>query len=63
MSSRRCVRSRRKQLCIDGEIAVPQDGAFSFDALLQRIHPAQSRIQKLAAETPALLIVFDLLER
>jgi ATP-dependent DNA ligase len=46
---------------IDGEIVVPQDGAFSFDALLQRIHPAQSRVQKLAKETPALLIVFDLL--
>jgi len=40
---------------------VPADGAFSFDALLQRIHPAASRVQRLAAETPALLIVFDLL--
>jgi ATP-dependent DNA ligase len=46
---------------LDGEIVVPQDGAFSFDALLQRIHPAQSRVQRLAKETPALLIVFDLL--
>lgn len=46
---------------LDGEIVVPVDAAFSFDALLQRIHPAQSRVQKLAAETPALLIVFDLL--
>lgn len=46
---------------LDGEIVVPTDGVFSFDALLQRIHPAQSRIRKLAAETPALLIVFDLL--
>jgi len=51
-----------KQFVLDGEIAVPHDGAFSFDALLQRIHPAQSRIQKLALETPALLIAFDLLE-
>jgi ATP-dependent DNA ligase len=50
-----------KTLVLDGEIVVPADGAFSFDALLQRIHPAQSRIRKLAAETPALLIVFDLL--
>jgi ATP-dependent DNA ligase len=40
---------------------VPSDGAFSFDALLQRIHPAPSRVRKLAAETPALLILFDLL--
>ena len=46
---------------LDGEIVVPVDAAFSFDALLQRIHPAQSRVQRLAAETPALLIVFDLL--
>jgi ATP-dependent DNA ligase len=53
---------KAKQFVLDGEIAVPHDGAFSFDALLQRIHPAQSRIQKLAAETPALLIAFDLLE-
>ena len=46
---------------LDGEIVVPQNGAFSFDDLLQRIHPAASRVQKLAMETPALQIVFDLL--
>lgn len=46
---------------LDGEIVVPLGRAFSFDALLQRIHPAASRVQKLADETPALLIVFDLL--
>src|SRR5262245_32200996 len=46
---------------LDGEIVVPADGAFSFDALLQRIHPAPSRVRRLAEETPALLIVFDLL--
>ncbi len=46
---------------LDGELVVPIGGTFSFDALLQRIHPAQSRVQKLAAETPALLIAFDLL--
>jgi ATP-dependent DNA ligase len=46
---------------LDGEIVVPQGPAFSFDALLQRIHPAASRVRKLAQETPALLIVFDLL--
>jgi ATP-dependent DNA ligase len=50
-----------KKFVLDGEIVVPSDGAFSFDALLQRIHPAQSRVQKLAVETPSLLIVFDLL--
>jgi ATP-dependent DNA ligase len=46
---------------LDGEIVVPHGQAFSFDDLLQRIHPAQSRVKNLAAETPALLIVFDLL--
>jgi ATP-dependent DNA ligase len=46
---------------LDGEIVVPEGRAFSFDALLQRLHPAESRVKKLAQETPALLIVFDLL--
>ncbi|HEX2216109.1 MAG TPA: ATP-dependent DNA ligase [Xanthobacteraceae bacterium] len=46
---------------LDGEIVVPADGAFSFDALLQRIHPAESRVRRLAAETPSLFIAFDLL--
>jgi ATP-dependent DNA ligase len=49
------------KFAIDGEIVVPHDGAFSFDDLLQRIHPAPSRVMRLAAETPALLIAFDLL--
>jgi ATP-dependent DNA ligase len=46
---------------LDGEIVVPENSVFSFDALLQRIHPAASRIARLAQETPALLVVFDLL--
>jgi ATP-dependent DNA ligase len=46
---------------LDGEIVVPRDRAFSFDDLLQRIHPAASRVKKLARETPALFIAFDLL--
>jgi ATP-dependent DNA ligase len=50
-----------ERFVLDGEIVVPAGKAFSFDALLQRIHPAASRVQKLAKETPALLIVFDLL--
>jgi ATP-dependent DNA ligase len=50
-----------KKFVLDGEIVVPTEGAFSFDALLQRIHPAQSRVNKLAQETPALFIGFDLL--
>jgi ATP-dependent DNA ligase len=50
-----------KQFVLDGEIVVPAGGAFSFDALLQRIHPAASRVKSLSVETPAMLIVFDLL--
>jgi ATP-dependent DNA ligase len=50
-----------EKFVVDGEIVVPADGAFSFDALLQRIHPAASRVRKLAVETPALLVLFDLL--
>jgi ATP-dependent DNA ligase len=46
---------------LDGEIVVPVGNAYDFDALLQRIHPAASRVKKLAAETPARFIAFDLL--
>lgn len=50
------------QFILDGEIVVPQPGGgLSFDSLLQRIHPAASRVQRLATETPAVYIVFDLL--
>ncbi|MFL5331514.1 MAG: ATP-dependent DNA ligase [Gemmataceae bacterium] len=50
-----------KRFVIDGELVVPVDGSLSFDDLLMRIHPAASRIQKLAAATPASLVVFDML--
>jgi ATP-dependent DNA ligase len=46
---------------LDGEIVVPHGKMFSFDDLLQRIHPAASRVKKLSAETPALYLAFDLL--
>ncbi len=52
---------RQKEFVIDGEIVVPVDGRLSFDDLLQRIHPAESRVRKLAAETPAHYFAFDLL--
>src|SRR5260370_31941682 len=49
---------------LDGEIVVRDaDGREDFDALGQRIHPAASRIERLAVETPAVYIVFDLLAR
>ncbi len=46
---------------LDGEIIIPGEEALDFDALLQRIHPAQSRIQLLAKQTPASFVAFDLL--
>jgi ATP-dependent DNA ligase len=50
-----------KNFVLDGELVIPQDGTFSFDSLLQRIHPASSRVNRLAEEIPAQYIVFDLL--
>jgi ATP-dependent DNA ligase len=52
---------KARHFVLDGEIVVRHGRAFSFDDLLQRIHPAASRINKLSEETPALLIAFDLL--
>ena len=48
---------------VDGEIVIPDadDSGLDFDALLQRIHPAESRVRRLAAETPASFVAFDLL--
>jgi ATP-dependent DNA ligase len=50
-----------RRFVLDGEIIVPVDGTLSFDDLLQRIHPAASRVKKLSVERAAQLIVFDLL--
>ena len=52
---------RAKRFVLDGEIVIPEGSGFSFDELLQRIHPAESRVNKLASEHPALFMVFDLL--
>jgi ATP-dependent DNA ligase len=46
---------------IDGELAIPVGDTLSFEALQLRLHPAESRVRKLAAETPATLILFDML--
>jgi ATP-dependent DNA ligase len=50
---RRCV--------VDGEIVVVQDGRLEFETLLERIHPADSRVRMLAERTPASFVAFDLL--
>lgn len=46
---------------LDGEVVVVRDGVSDFDALQMRIHPAESRINLLAGETPGSLIIFDVL--
>ncbi len=54
-----------ERMVLDGEIVVfTADGkGLDFDALLLRIHPAESRVRRLARETPASFIAFDLLAR
>lgn len=52
-----------RQFVLDCELLVPRGDDVAFDLLLQRIHPAQSRVTRLARETPAWLVVFDLLAR
>lgn len=54
---------RSQRFVVDGEIVVPQADRLSFSALQARLHPAPSRIARLSRETPAQLILFDLLAR
>jgi ATP-dependent DNA ligase len=46
---------------LDGEIVIARSGQLDFDAMQMRLHPAESRVRRLAAETPATYVVFDLL--
>src|SRR4029453_8145142 len=46
---------------LDGEIFISRDGRLEFDQLQLRLHPAESRIKRLAAEIPAEYVAFDLL--
>ena len=52
---------KAERFVLDGEIAIPVGERLSFDDLLMRIHPAESRIRKLSLETPAIFVAFDLL--
>lgn len=52
-----------RRFVLDSELVIPIRGAFSFDELQLRLHPAASRVKKLAEAHPAMLIVFDLLEQ
>jgi ATP-dependent DNA ligase len=50
-----------KRLVLDGELLIASGGAIAFEALQLRLHPAASRVTRLAAETPAMLMAFDCL--
>jgi ATP-dependent DNA ligase len=50
-----------ERFVVDGELVIEIEGKLSFDALQMRLHPAESRIRKLAAETPSRLVLFDML--
>jgi len=50
-----------ERFVLDGELAIPVGETLSFDALQMRLHPAESRVRKLAGETPAIFILFDCL--
>ncbi|HEX4866762.1 MAG TPA: ATP-dependent DNA ligase, partial [Acidimicrobiales bacterium] len=57
-----CLRAALPRRCvIDGEVVVVTDDGLDFDALQQRLHPAASRVARLAGDTPASFVAFDLL--
>lgn len=51
-----------QQCVLDGEIVIAREGGLDFDALTLRIHPAASRVKTLAAQSPASVVFFDLLQ-
>jgi ATP-dependent DNA ligase len=55
------VATKATQFVLDGELVIEVDGALSFDELQLRLHPAATRVKKLAAAHPAVFIAFDLL--
>ena len=57
------ARLDERDFIIDGELLIEVDGETAFDALQARLHPAQSRIERLSSETPVRLIAFDCLAR
>ena len=54
--------TKDRKFVIDGELIIPLGDVLSFEALQLRLHPAESRVRKLAKETPAEFMAFDLLE-
>ena len=55
------ARLTARRFVIDGELLIVSEGVISFDALQLRLHPAASRVAKLAAQTPAMFMAFDCL--
>ena len=53
---------KQKSFAIDGELIIPVADRLDFEALQLRLHPAESRVRKLSAETPALFMLFDVLQ-
>ena len=53
--------ARKDGVVLDGELAIPIGSTLDFEALQLRLHPAESRVRKLARETPATFILFDML--
>ena len=59
--ARPCSSDCRPAAIVDGEIVVVRGAGLDFDSLQQRLHPAASRVARLAVETPASFVAFDLL--
>ena len=55
------LRLEPARFLLDGELIISVDDSLAFDALQLRLHPAESRVRRLARETPAALMLFDLL--
>ena len=56
------LRQLPQRCVLDGEIVIAREGGLDFEALTLRIHPAKSRVETLAAQSPASVIFFDLLQ-
>jgi ATP-dependent DNA ligase len=59
--ARRLSELEQTRFVLDGELMIQVRGAYSFEALQMRLHPAESRIRRLSSETPAILVAFDCL--
>jgi ATP-dependent DNA ligase len=53
---------KEKKFVLDGELVIPSEDRLDFEALQMRLHPAESRVRKLAKEAPALFMLFDVLQ-